>query len=124
MKLDRNITPTREGKYHLILMRKVRALHGDQGIEAAAALFTLERLGVIRKGNENFGSQFFPLGYSDKFTPAALQAYAGAAMAEALHLQGSQDLGEREKGDELKEYALEIANEAANAKLTATKIPD
>lgn len=116
MKLDRNTNKDKSGKYALVLLRQTRRLKGARAKQAQEAIQTLKELGCLRIGNENFGSQFFVLGYQDKFTPAALSAYAGAALTEAV-----TSVGKVKK--ELLEFAAEMADQSATAESTAHKIP-
>ena len=87
MKLDRN-DPDRAGlgKYALINMRRYRALPGDQLAEAHALLDRLQDLGIIDKGVRGASDEFFVLKLKDKYAPAALTAYANAAVDDDKEL--------------------------------------
>lgn len=91
MKLDRNVNSDGWGKYALVLMRKLIPImrHNADNAKAVAVREAFELLvqeGVIRIGNETPESQFFVLGYGDKFTPPALLAYQVAVKEFAMSL--------------------------------------
>lgn len=81
MKLDRNITTETgyDGKYALVLCRRLRELSSDERTDAERALGVLERLGVIDEGAAHSASEFFVIRLKDKYAGAALQSYADEA---------------------------------------------
>lgn len=129
MQLDRNTNRGGRGKYALVNMRKVIPLLEDRDGTIApesnpilAAIEVLVKEGVVTFGNETPGDQFFVMKYKDKFTHAALNAYADAVNQEAHYQQGMvRDLN---AADELAKYASQIRAEAKEAKALGTRIPD
>lgn len=81
MKLDRNIASNNgQGKYALILLRKIRAFpkNSISAKEVQAALMTLAEHGVLDLGDKP-ESEFFVLRLKDEHTLSALKAYANDA---------------------------------------------
>lgn len=75
VKLDRNITNPRRGKYALIKLREVQVMSASTGEDS--------RLTVRPHSAVDFGdtedSDFFVIRIKDKYAAMALQAYADAA---------------------------------------------
>ena len=109
MKLDRNTNPDGRGKYALLNLRTN----------------AIEWGGPPEK-------QFFVLKYKDKFTEAALAAYAAAVREEAKSLFNTaykEDVPMydemRKQARSLDQFAAQIEDELkAIRKLTSRKIPD
>jgi uncharacterized membrane-anchored protein len=81
MKLDRNDPANMgAGKYALINMRRYRALDAEAAREARDMLGRLDALGIIDKGAKGDTDEFFVIKLKDKYAPAALTAYANAAV--------------------------------------------
>ncbi len=81
MKLDRNEPDNGGvGKYALITMRRYRALPSGQLKEARALLDRLDDMGIIDKGARGADDEFFVIKLKDRYAPAALMAYANAAV--------------------------------------------
>lgn len=89
MKLDRNITTPRRGKYALIKLRVAEPTKLSNAIYQVPAE-------AVDFGNTD-DTDFFVIRLRDKYAAAALAAYAGAAMREDP------------------EYALEVMNLAKMA---------
>lgn len=122
MQLDRNTNRGGHGKYALVNMRKIVPLleareRCDITIGQKMELEAFEELvenGIITLGNETPGDQFFVMKYKDKFTAAALNAYAAEVSHEAA----------LKKDDELFEYARQMFDEATAARELGNRIPD
>jgi len=85
MKLDRNINPDGQGKYALLLLRKVRAQvqrAGGLPADIENAWKTFNNHGFIDHGWADLGNEFFVIRLKDKYAAPALAAYAGAAMKD------------------------------------------
>jgi hypothetical protein len=76
MKLDRNITTPRRGKYALIKMREVEARIHARPIADALELLHSNR--ILDYGDTE-QTDFFVIRLKDKFASKALRAYAEAA---------------------------------------------
>ena len=99
MKLDRNITNPRRGKYALIKLRQssLGPIIGNEHHEANPARTRVDVLKSAIDFGDTASTDFFVIRLKDKYAAAALAAYAGAAMAD----------------DE--QYALEVLNLARSA---------
>ncbi len=117
MKLDRNVNGDGRGKYGLILNRELEALYslhgatGDVSKQAAEALATLERLGIIDWADTP-ETEAFVMRLKDVFARPALIGYASAAF--------------REGGPGFEEYANDVMTLAqrAGTKHPNCKTPD
>lgn len=87
MRLDRNTTSNRQGKYALVHLRKVEELK-----ERAAgtleynrihdAIRTLERQGILQWGYPGDLDEFFVIKLRDKYAQTTLRAYAKEAVED------------------------------------------
>lgn len=135
MKLDRNTNRGGRGKYALVNIRKliptwdkVEAWDGekkrtpsdptDDELAIVFAFRTLLKAGIISLGNETPGDQFFVMKYKDQFTWPALAAYSEAAHEESNRVRDTDQKAS------LREYALQIQNEAVMARQLGNRIPD
>ncbi len=75
MKLDRNITNPKRGKYALIKLRDCVPVRGPEGIT-----FPVEAVDF----GDTEDSDFFVIRLKDKYARAALEAYAEAASQDDL----------------------------------------
>lgn len=124
MKLDRNTNRGGHGKYALVNMRKLLPildrdedpaqlpLASDAAI--ADSFRRLVKAGIISLGNETPGDQFFVMKYKDKFTMFGLHAYA----------QHVADEFEKTGDESLREYAMQMLEEAKTAAKLGNRIPD
>lgn len=99
MKLDRNLHPTGEGKYALLLIRKLNALAQEygQGLpdDVNRAIQTLKRNGLLDYGNSD-DTDFFVIRLKDKHAYPALKAYSlSAAGDESEWAREILDLAEK-----------------------------
>lgn len=94
MKLDRNINDTGKGKYALVLLRSIP---GDPRTPEELAAAILEHPECVDFGAKGSDGEFFVLRLKDRYTPAALHAYANAA------------------ADDDEEWAMQVAQMAARA---------
>lgn len=121
MKLIRNTTEDGSCKYALIRMEALTEGERLQVTDNAGKPDWLSVDGrAVLLGNESPSDQFFVLKYKDKFTAAALWAYAMAVRSEAQLVEGS----EHEKCRSLIEYAEQIEAESEKAREQGVKIPD
>lgn len=80
MRLDRN-TGDGQGKYGLVLLRKLSEMDDNSRNDAAEALRTLIRLGVFEySGPAGSVNEFFVLRLRDEYSQYALRAYAAQAV--------------------------------------------
>ena len=86
MRLDRNTTEGSEGKYWLILNRKLqemrRGTFQELPQEIAAALKLLIDNGLIDDGGVGAPGEYFVIRLRDQYAKAALMGYAAAAHAD------------------------------------------
>jgi hypothetical protein len=112
MKLDRN-GPDGRGKYAVVKLRKMPAAQDDAlshkgpvrgadyvGAKEAVATAALDLLiagGFVTIGTAGDDDEFFVVMLKDKYAPAALYAYAAAAINDGEHEYGRdvQQLGDR-----------------------------
>lgn len=94
MKLDRNITNPRRGKYALVLWRQFQKLDVERQRRFTEALQTLESLAALDYG-DSAETDFFVIRLKDKYAGHALIAYGMAAIdddpeyaGEVLQLAG------------------------------------
>lgn len=80
MKLDRNTTPSGDGKYAAVRLRDVAA-HPERPA-LLAALARLDEAGVLDRGQVNAPDEFFLIRLKDKYAQSALDAYAQAAATD------------------------------------------
>lgn len=99
MKLDRNITNPRRGKYALIKLRKstLTPLHVDVA-KRAVSLITVEPEAI--DFGDRMDTDFFVIRLKDKYAAPSLFAYADAALAD----------GQNEYADEIRRLALDAEN--------------
>lgn len=76
MKLDRNINPSGKGKYTVINMRKIPSFPQNAQELAAAILANPE---CVEFGEVGAPDEFFLIKLKDRYSEAALRAYADAA---------------------------------------------
>lgn len=80
MKLDRNITIPRRGKYALIKLRQLgKVCNGRAKREVFMALDILKKAGLLDYGDTE-DSDFFLIRLKDKYAAPSLRAYAAAAV--------------------------------------------
>lgn len=110
------------GKYALILLAKLTEQDASDIVQEASEPDIIVEVpsDAILIGNESPESQFFVLKYRDKFTAAALIAYATAV------IEYTQCLSNEKEAAELLEYANQIAEEARKSLALgdARHIPD
>lgn len=102
MKLDRNITNPKRGKYALIKLRE--------------AYYTMDgETLMVNQSAVDFGntheSDFFVIRLKDKFVPAALWAYREEILLEVDRILSDASIPQSERNQralELQEYAAEI----------------
>ena len=85
MKLDRNLNPDGQGKYALVLLRKLRAECQQRGglpADIEDAYKTFNNHGLLDHGWADKGNEFFVIRLKDRYAAPALAAYAGAAMKD------------------------------------------
>lgn len=86
MKLDRNITTPRRGKYAIVKLRNInQPIHGVDvsKLEINTALEVLEKAGILDYGN-TIDTDFFLIRLKDKYAFEALKAYAIAAASDDI----------------------------------------
>lgn len=81
MKLDRNITNPRRGKYALIKLRETNLSPQDKAIAVAEKLMLTVDPKAIDFGDTD-DTDFFVIRLKDKYASPALLAYARAAMSD------------------------------------------
>jgi len=87
MRLDRNSTPEKRGKYALIHLRKLdQFVPAEQATELVAALKVLEDAGLVEFGETGAVDEFFVIKLRDENARAALNAYV-----ECVHEQGEDE---------------------------------
>ena len=134
MKLDRNTNRGGRGKYALVNMRKLlpildrdednRKLPMATDRPIANAFRLLVKQGIISLGNETPGDQFFVMKYKDKFTAAALLAYAEAVKKESDRLRSLNGDVPTDESSSLYEYRCQMMDEAEAAQDLGNRIPD
>jgi hypothetical protein len=77
MKLERNTGDQARGKYAIVRLRDI-----EPKTVAAQSLARLTVGGHVEFGNPGDADEFFVVKLKDVYAPAALAAYAGAAMAD------------------------------------------
>lgn len=97
MKLDRNITNPRRGKYALIKLREVGTLIHKFIVHGSGYHFSVPEQAVDFGDTED--SDFFVMRLKDKYAGAALMAYAREAAKD-----------DKEYAEEVRELALKAMN--------------
>lgn len=87
MKLDRNITNPRRGKYALVLMRRFQELDPIQQELFSEAMDSLRSLHAVDFG-DSAESDFFVIRLRDKYAGHALTAYGLAAVDDDPEYSG------------------------------------
>ena len=107
MQLDRDINKDGKGKYALVRLRNIQP-----GDEAFDCLKKLEKLGYLDWGVVGQPDEFFVIKLRDKFSDAALCAYAEAVHRDYGKAREAQD---EEKAASLLQYATAVMAMAARA---------
>jgi hypothetical protein len=118
MKLDRNVNENGLGKYALVEMRKLSAAEKVQFNRKTEDIE--DEVSVPRRAlNLGDPDQFFVLKYKDRFTLAAMEAYAEAVRSYASHEQMSD-----EEMKDLLEYYRELQDQIRMIRSYPPQIPD
>lgn len=99
MKLDRNINPSKRGKYALLKLRRLTEIEAWDGGDGEAldrqavidAIALLERAGILDWGYAGTEGEFFVIRLKDKYAGDAINAYADAVAKDARSVAGDDD---------------------------------